>query len=86
MTIPQTIVKALIGRDWVFGGELAREVGGVLKKKESNIERRMREMDNELEQRYVQIDGKGPHVVQYRLKRKEPIVFHQNPRNLSLAF
>lgn len=78
MTIPETIVEVLHEREqqksfWIYGGELARAVAGILKKKESNIERRMREMDEELEQRYVpNPNGKGCPVVQYKLKSKEP--------------
>lgn len=73
-TIPQAVEEYLSDKkDFVFGGQIARAVGWKLGKKESNVERRLREMQNEgvLENRMVQVNGKGNKVVVYKLKVKE---------------
>lgn len=58
-------------RGWVFGGlieDMIRQTEGA---KASNASRRLRELTNQgiLEVQYVQINGIGQHVAQYRIKR-----------------
>ncbi len=67
-TIRQAIVLQTENKGWEYAGIIAREIGMMLSKKESNIERRLREMaeDGILERRLVKVDGKGANVVQYR--------------------
>ena len=72
-TIKHSIVKELeITGDWVFGGKLARVIADKHQAKESNVERRMRELCNEgfIEHRYVENPSKGNKVVQYRINSK----------------
>lgn len=86
-SIKYEIVKELEQHnDYVFGGTLARELGYRLKHKESVIERRARELVNEgvIEKTFTQVDGKGPHVVQYRIKKSVKV--DRVSGNLQLAF
>ncbi len=55
---------------FVFAGVISRAVHDLTKCKESIIERRCRELAREgkLEADYQQVNGKGPHVVLYRVK------------------
>lgn len=74
MTIKEYIIQKYeeIG-DWEFSGKVARQIAYELGKKESNLERRMRELENEgyLEKDYQQINGKGRKVVKYRIKQRQ---------------
>lgn len=70
MILYETIIKyAEENIGWIYGGVLESEVGNMAERKGSNIGRRCRELVNmgKLERRLIQIDGKGPRVVQYRL-------------------
>src|SRR3990167_5862390 len=53
---------------WVFGGTLDSDIAAMCECKQSNVSRRARELvnDGKIERRLIQIDGKGPKVVQYR--------------------
>src|SRR3990167_9852265 len=63
------------GKDWVFGGRLAREVHELTGTKESVVERRCRELENAgiLEKQLVQVEGQGARVVQYRIQ-ENPLI------------
>lgn len=75
-TIKHTIIKTIEGNGWMFGGQLARAVAMIHECKESNVERRMRELEDEgtLERRLVDNPKKGNKVVQYRIKPYQRIV------------
>lgn len=62
-------LEANYGKNWIYGGKLAREIRELTGTKESVVERRCRELVNEgiLEKQLVQIDGVGARVVQYRV-------------------
>ena len=62
------------GKDWIFGGRLAREIHELTGTKESVVERRCRELENAgiLEKQLVQIEGQGARVVQYRIIERIP--------------
>ena len=68
MKIKQAIVLQTQSKGWEYAGIIAREVGMMLSKKESNVERRLREMAEAgtLERRLVKVGGKGVGVVQYK--------------------
>lgn len=73
MSIHGEIIKYLEEKgSWTAGGTLERDLGYALNHKNSNISRRARELtegDNPvLERQLVKINGKGPRVVQYRVK------------------
>jgi DNA-binding Lrp family transcriptional regulator len=59
---------------WLPAGQIARAIHEVSGGKESQIERRCRELCNSgvLEKRYNQVDGKGPHFVEYRFAEHLP--------------
>lgn len=69
-TIISNILWYLEHKDFLFAGTIARRIHEITGAKESVIERRLRELheDEKLERQYVQVDGKGPHVVQYKMK------------------
>lgn len=79
---PETIcyetVKFLDGRDWMYGGDICRQLSPIVKHKESVIERhalrgRIRK-DGTLETREVPNPyGRGAPVLMFRLKPKEPV-------------
>jgi hypothetical protein len=73
MTVKTLILEYLRGRDWVWGGVIEDYVRSHVGSKASMASRRTRELQNEgkLEARYEQVNGKGPHVVQYRYR--EPL-------------
>ena len=67
MSLPALIIQYARANDWVSGlayEDLARTWGY----KASNGSRRCRDLvkDGKLEPRYAQVNGKGPHVVQYK--------------------
>lgn len=68
-TIPTAIIEYLERNGATLGGVLARRIGAELDKKESNVERRCRELvnDGKLKAEYVKIGGKGNEVVKYSL-------------------
>jgi predicted transcriptional regulator len=73
-----TIKQSLLGfidDKWQFSGYISRTIGDQLGKKESNIERRLRELENEgkIERRLVQINNQGSWVVQYKIKIKQTL-------------
>ena len=71
---------------WVAGGRLEMYVREVIGSKPSNASRRLRELENmgAIEKRYVQINGKGPKVVQYRY---HPMDYPRvEPRKESVGF
>lgn len=76
LTIPKSIHDYLKGKEWMFGGKIARDVAGITEHKESVVERRLREMTEDkedtpalLEKRLIaNPNGKGLPVIQYRLK------------------
>ena len=78
-TIKMTIVQAITHEmskperegKFFYGGQIARRVADILNLKESNVERRLREMTDEgkLEAIYVSNPkGKGSRVVMYKIK------------------
>lgn len=73
-TIRFSVVKELDGKGYVFGGKLARIVADLHCCKESNVERRCRELENEeiIERKLVDNPSGGNQVVAYRIKPKEP--------------
>ena len=78
MTIKQVIIQRYeeLG-DWAFAGKVARELAYNLVLKESNVERRMRELvkSGVLERRLVEVEGVANKVVQYRIAPVEvPII------------
>lgn len=86
-TIKQSIIQYAEEKNtWIFGGILERELGYLTEHKNSNISRRCRELVNEgkLEKRLVQVDGKGPYVVQYRIAPEPVIEVSANLTQLSL--
>ena len=74
MTIKSSITKYLEenGRSW--GGDIARKVGHELKKKESNVERRCRELEDAgvIRASYAQVEGQGNKCVMYELTPQNP--------------
>lgn len=98
-TIKQTVLKYL-STQFIFGGTIERDVSSMHQCKTSNVGRRLRELETEgkIEKNYTQVNGKGPHVVQYRLNKIEDSLLHsicpippfpsikKNPVNLSLSF
>ena len=72
MTIKQSIIRYLEeNKDWQYGGAISRAVAEIHLCKESNVERRQRELEDEskIESWYVvNPNGRGNKVVQYRLK------------------
>src|SRR3990167_2074171 len=79
MTIKESIIQFLEENpDWQFGGAISRAVAEIHECKESNVERRQRELEDEgkIESRYVvNPNGKGNKVVQYHLSEiRVPIV------------
>lgn len=75
MTVKYSIVKELEGKDYQFAGRIARVVADLHRKKESNVERRMRELENEgvIERKLIPNPGGGNDVVAYRIRPKDPI-------------
>lgn len=58
-------------RDWVWGGLLEDMIRQTEGAKASNASRRLRELAQSglVEVRYVQVEGVGPKVCQYRIKK-----------------
>ena len=94
MTIKQTAIQKLeeLG-GWQYSGRIARLVADIHSCKESNAERRLRELEDEglIESQYVpNPNGRGNRVVQYRIKPeaelptayKEVPNSHQNKLNI----
>lgn len=75
MTIKQSTTKELDGAGYVFSGKLARIIADLHQIKESNAERRFREMENEdiIEKKLVDNPSGGNKVVAYRLKVKDTL-------------
>lgn len=75
MTIRESIIKYLEENpSWQYAGRIARVVAESHEAKESNIERRMRELEDEskIESQYVvNPNGRGNKVVQYRLAQTQ---------------
>ena len=74
MTIKKIIVQHYEGiGDWAFAGKVAREIAYKEILKESNVERRMRELvkSGTLERRLVDVEGVANKVVQYRIAKVE---------------
>ena len=71
-TIKDTILENLSYEHYVWGGKVARTVHEITGAKESVVERRCRELveEGKIEVEYEQVEGKGPHCVMYRRKRK----------------
>lgn len=71
MTIRESIIKFLEENDGLqFGGHIARNVASLHECKESNVERRIRELedDGKLERKLLDNpNGRGNKVVAYRL-------------------
>src|SRR3990167_8168835 len=76
MTIKESIIQFLEENpDWQFGGAISRAVAQIHECKESNVERRQRELEDEgkIESRYVtNPNGHGNKVVQYRIYTQKP--------------
>lgn len=82
-TIKQGVKDFLADGEWRYAGSIGAEIGARLKHKSSIVERRLREYESGkgsdgnaceklLEKRYVSNpSGKGPKVVQYRLRQVE---------------
>lgn len=71
----QSIRKAVLDilaehEGFIFGGQVDEKIRAMLGAKASNVSRRCRELyeEGQIERRLVQVDGKGPHVVQYARK------------------
>lgn len=90
MTLYEAIIKEYESlKDWEFAGKVARKIAFEMKSKESNIERRMRELARgeagsgkgkrtfapALEMKLVKIDGVPNKVVCYKIKHQEPSVW-----------
>lgn len=87
-SVSYEIVKYLESTgSWTFGGKIEDHIRGLMGAKASNASRRCRELVNEgkLEKQFTQIDGKGPKVVQYRLKPKPLPKFEVKFGQLSLT-
>lgn len=73
-TLYEPIIKEYeaIG-DWEFAGKVSNKLSYELKKKASNLERRMRELHQEgiLESRLIKIGGIPNKVVCYRIKQSD---------------
>lgn len=70
-SVSYEIVKYLESTgSWTFGGSIEDHIRGLMGAKASNASRRCRELeeDGRLEKQFVKVEGKGPKVVQYRLK------------------
>lgn len=77
-TIKTEIIKYLEERGtWIMGGTLEREVGASMEVKNSNVGRRCRELveAGTIERGLIQIDGKGPNCVRYRVIREASIQY-----------
>ena len=78
-------LEANYGKNWCYGGKLAREIRELTGTKESVVERRCRELVNAgiLEKQLVQIDGVGARVVQYKMVdvKEEPRDYEKEYRN-----
>lgn len=75
-TIKHTSIKVLENNnDWMFGGQLSRIVSGIHECKESNAERRFRELQDEgrIQSRYVPNPKGHNKVVQYKIKHKDTL-------------
>jgi DNA-binding Lrp family transcriptional regulator len=74
-TIDEHIVSYLIEKptEWRFGGVIDDHVRGIAGAKASNVGRRCRELfaAGVVDRQLVQIDGKGPWCVMYRIKADE---------------
>ena len=72
MTIKESIIRYLEeNKDWQYGGTISRAVAEIHLCKESNVERRQRELEDEgkIESQYVtNPNGRGNKVVKYKLK------------------
>lgn len=74
-TLHESITKEFeeIG-SWEFAGKVARKLSPILQTKESNLERRMRELYQKgvLERRLVKIEGIVNKVVSYKIRDNKP--------------
>ena len=72
MTIKESIIQFLEeNNDWQLGGAISRAVAQIHECKESNVERRQRELEDAgtIESQYVvNPNGRGNKVVQYKIK------------------
>jgi hypothetical protein len=76
-SIKSYIIKYIESEGPKFGGQIEDYIRGLVGAKASNASRRCRELCTEgiLEREAVQIDGKGPHVVRYRITQvRIPII------------
>lgn len=76
-SIKQIIIKFLeADGGWVFAGKIEDYIRSELGAKASNASRRCRELEKSgiLEKSLVQIDGKGPRVVRYRIIREPRVL------------
>lgn len=86
MTIYQAILKYLADRnDWIPGGTIGRDIGDLLKKKSSNIERRCRELvdSGKIEAELRKIEGVSQKVVFYRITQEKPQIEAVLPQELT---
>jgi hypothetical protein len=70
-SLKQLIIKYCEAKGgWVYGGQIEDMIRSEYGNKASNASRRCRELVNSgiLEKSLVQIDGKGPRIVQYRIE------------------
>lgn len=77
MSIKELITNYLEEKgDWVFGGTLDDYVRSIKGSKTSNTSRRCRELceEGKIERRLVKCDMAINMVVQYRIKKNEPII------------
>lgn len=89
MSIKTEIIKELeYFGDWEFSGKLCRKVADLLKRKESNVERRCRELVESgwIEKKLVDNPQGGNQVVMYRIKKLEvpPQYRVENVKQLNL--
>lgn len=87
MTIKESIVQFLEEQgSWQFAGRVARAVAESHQAKESNVERRMRELEDSgtIERQLVANPAGGNRVVQYRVKsmQKPANLMHWRPEIL----
>ncbi len=89
MSKPSTnyeVTKYLDGKDFIFGGQIARDIHFLTNTKESVVERRCRELadpswckkhlgkdETVLIKTYSRVNGKGPECVMYKLRDAQPV-------------
>ena len=81
-TIKQSIIQFLEEQGGLqFAGKIARVVAEIHLAKESNVERRMRELENEgkITRELVDNPAGGNSVVAYKLAEEKPIILSYRP-------